>query len=77
MGSSMANMTGSSAASASFGAVPAMWVCCETTVSGVSTARVASIFIPFRSPQASVSLPSTITFWPLGSANWWCDPPAT
>lgn len=48
------------------GSVPVTCVCCDTDVTGVSTIFVAVTFMPFFRPQASVSLPSTMNFWPSG-----------
>jgi len=49
--------------------LPVTFASCVTTVSGASTTLVAEIFIPFFNPQASVSCPSTLNFWPLGILN--------
>jgi len=48
------------------GMVPVRTTFCDTTVSGVSVTAVAEMFIPFLRPQASVSWPLTLNFWPSG-----------
>src|SRR5437667_2431005 len=48
------------------GIVPVNCFWCSTTVSGSSTTLVAEIFIPCFRPNASVSWPFTLNFWPLG-----------
>jgi hypothetical protein len=56
------------------GAVPVRTTSCDTTVSGVSVTAVAEMFIPSLRPQASVSWPSTLNFWPLGMLKDWFVP---
>src|SRR6516225_1902073 len=51
------------------GAVPALLICCATTVSGTSVILCAETVMPFLSPKASVSWPSTMNFCPLGILN--------
>src|SRR5215472_2387870 len=51
------------------GAVPVLWISWLTIVSGTSVTLWAETVIPFLRPQASVSRPLIVNFWPLGIWN--------
>ena len=56
------------------GACPVLLICRAISVSGTSVTAVAEICIPFRRPNASVSCPWIMNFWPLGILNCWFFP---
>src|SRR6476646_2651644 len=76
VGSAVAIRIGTSAGGAGGGGgmLPVTFRCCSTTLIGSSTTLVAETIIPFFKPNASVSCPSTINFWPFGILNSWLVP---